>query len=421
MGGPQAQSVDSPQAVTDEAVRLLDGVEVHLAGVRLARDVVPGVGPRRFLHSGPPITLDELPGPMRGAIAGALILEGEAAGAAEAEAIIAAGEVELSPCHDAGGVGAMAGIVSPSTAVAVVESPAGERFSPLNEGLGRVLRMGAYDDDVIAQLRWLRDVAAPALDAAIQASEPIELIGLVAEALRRGDECHNRNVALSALLITRLAPALARTGRDPEDVARTLEYARDNPHFALPFGIGAGKALTDAAHGVAGSPIVTAMAGNGRRIGIRVSGLGDRWFTAPAPLGRARFFKGFSAGDATPAMGDSMIAEVAGFGAFAITAAPAITSFIGGTVAEGRDLVDQMRTICAGTSSRLLIPPDDYRGTPLGIDVHRVADTGIAPQVDNGMAHRDAGVGQVGAGITRFPVEPFAEASAALRAMGAAA
>lgn len=400
------------------ALEALDSTRVLLTGVRPAGEVIAGLGQRRFLHSGPPLTLDEAPGPMQGALTGGLVLEGQAAGTDEAAAMVAAGEVEIAPCHHAGAVGAMAGIVTPAMPVVVAESEGGARraYSPLNEGLGRALRFGSYDDETLRRLRWMADVAGPLLDRAIRASEAIDLTALVAEGLRRGDECHNRNVATSAALIALLAPALVREASDRADAADVLAYAAGNRHFGLPFSISMAKVLADTAHAADAGPIVTAISANGVRLGIRVGGTGDRWFTAPAPLGDARFFAGYDASAAQPVMGDSMIAETAGFGAFALTAAPAIVSFVGGTVEMARGVVEEMRGICAGESRRFVIPGDAFRGTPIGIDVHRVADSGVAPVIDNGISHRAAGVGQVGAGLTRLPLEPFADASAALRA-----
>jgi hypothetical protein len=252
------------------------------------------------------------------------------------------------------------------------------------------------------------------LDAAIGELGGIDLTELIAEGLRRGDECHNRNVATTANLVATLAPAAIRVA-SRDSAATVLAYAAQNRHFGLSFSISAAKALADAASHVPGSPIVTAIAGNGVRVGIRVSGTGNRWFTAPAPIGEARFFEGFDRADAQPLMGDSMITEAAGFGCFALTAAPAIVSFVGGTVAETAALVEEMRTICAGTSSRFTIPPAEFAGTPLGIDVHRVAESRTAPMVDNGISHRKAGIGQVGAGLTRLPLGPFLAASEQLR------
>jgi hypothetical protein len=394
----------------------LDTTSVRLAGVRAAGEVIPDVGPRRFLHSGPPVELEEAPAPMRGAIMGGLVLEEEAESIADAATILESGEVELVPCHDAGAVGAMAGIVTPRMPLVVAESEDGlhRAFAPLNEGLGRALRFGSHDDATLARLRWMSTTAGPVLDAAIGETGAIDLTELVAEGLRRGDECHNRNVATTANLVALLAPAAIRVA-SRADAADVLAHAAQNRHFGLSFSISVAKVLADAASHVPGSPIVTAVAGNGVRLGIRVSGTGDRWFTAPAPIGEARFFVGFDREDAQPLMGDSMITETAGFGCFAITAAPAIVSFVGGTVAEAGALVEAMRGICAGTSSRFRIPSSEFAGTPLGIDVHRVAESRTAPVVDNGISHREAGVGQVGAGLTRLPLEPFLEASEALR------
>jgi hypothetical protein len=304
----------------------------------------------------------------------------------------------------------MAGIVSPRMPVVVVGSGERRAFSPVNEGLGKALRFGSNDPATLDRLEWLADACGPALDEAIRASEPIDLTEMVAEGLRRGDECHNRNVASTAALMGRLAPAVAATQPGAE-AARVLAYGFGNRHFFLPFSIATGKLLADAAHGVEGSPVVTAMCGNGRRLGIRVSGLGDEWITAPAPLGEARFFDGFGPSDATPTMGDSFISEVAGWGAFALAAAPAIVSFIGGDVEQSRRLADEMRRIAVAESERMLIPGEGFRGTPLGIDAALVARLGIAPVVNNGIAHRDPGVGQVGAGITRMPLEPFERAA----------
>jgi len=420
VGAPE--SPGSSRTAVDQALEALDRTTVRLAGVRPAGEVSAEVGPRRFLHSGPPIGLEEAPGPMRGAIIGGLVLEGEADSVEDAAAIVDAGEVELAPCHEAGAVGAMAGIVTPRMPVVVAESADGSRraFAPLNEGLGKALRFGSYDEATLERLRWLAGTAGPVLDAAIGASEEIDLTELVAEGLRRGDECHNRNVATTATLVARLAPGAVRTA-SRDDAAEVLAYAAGNRHFGLSFSISTAKVLADAAGHLPDSPIVTAMAGNGVRFGIRVSGTGDRWFTAPAPLGDARWLEGFGPEDAQPLIGDSTITETTGFGCFALSASPAIVSYVGGTVASAAALVEEMRGICAGTSSRFTIPPAEFAGTPLGIDVHRVAESGTAPMVDNGISHREAGVGQVGAGLTRMPVAPFAEASEALRAATAGA
>ena len=407
----------SSSTTRDPAQKALDETRVVLRGVRPAGEVVDEVGRRRFLHSGPPLELDEVPGPMRGAILGALVFEGEAADLDAAQRILDNGEIELLSCHHAGGVGAMAGIVTPQMPVLVAENdarPSQQVFSPVNEGLGQALRFGSNDPKTLRRLRWIADVAAPILDSALADSDELDLTELVSEGLRRGDECHNRNVATTASLIAHLAPAIARTAPTAEQAAEVFTFAAGNRHFGLPFSMAAGKGIAVAASGVQSSPLVTAISGNGRRLGIRVSGTGDRWFLAPSPLGDARYFEGFSAEDATPTMGDSMISETVGFGGFALTAAPAITSFVGGTVAQSRALIEEMRSITVGESSRFLIPEEEFRGTPMGIDVHRVAETGIAPVINNGLAHRDPGRGQVGAGITRLPVEPFAEASAAL-------
>jgi hypothetical protein len=390
----------------------LDTARARVVGVRQAHTVTEAVGRRRYLHAGPPIELDELPGPMRGALAGALVFEGEAESLGAAGEIIDAGEVELSPCHAAGGVGAMAGIVTPHMPVVVVEADGGVvGFAPVNEGLGQALRFGSSTPEVLKRLDWLRDVAAPVLDAALAELGGIDVTAAQAEGLRRGDECHNRNVASTAALIAQLAPAIVGSDIPRADAAAVLSFLAGNPHTFLAFSMAAAKAVGLVAEPSLPAGIVTAIAANGRRVGIRVAGVGDGWFTAPAPLGKPKLFEGFAIEDACPMMGDSFMTETVGLGAFALSASPAIGSFVGITTAEATAVVAEMRRIAAGTSSRFLIPAEEFKGTPIGIDVRRVAETRISPVVNNGFAHREAGRGQVGAGMTRLPLEPFIEAA----------
>ncbi|MFE3022390.1 DUF1116 domain-containing protein [Streptomyces sp. NPDC059256] len=386
-------------------------------GVRRAGDVMNAVGPRRFLHAGPPLEQDELVGPMRGAVLGALVLEGEAPDLRGAEELLDSGAVSLAPCHSANAVGAMAGVISPSIPVVQVEgADARTAFAPLNEGLGEALRFGSTSDRVIARLRWMSDVLAPTLDAALTAAGGMDIIALQAEGLRRGDECHNRNVASTAALLAQLAPAVVRNTPDAQTAASVLEFLAGNPHTFLAFSMAAGKVVGDAAHAVQDTPgLVTAICANGRRLGLRVSGI-DGWITAPAPTGQPKVFSGFTIADACPAMGDSFMTETIGLGAFALTAAPAISSFVGGTHEEAVEVVHAMRQICRGSSNRFLIPSDNFAGTPVGIDVDLVCETGITPIVNNGFAHRQPGIGQVGAGLTRLPMEPFLTARDALAA-----
>jgi Protein of unknown function (DUF1116) len=395
------------------ALGVLDGTQVELTGVRLAGEVTGAVAPRRFLHAGPPIGLEELTGPMRAAVMGALVLEGEAADLEQAGAIIDAGEVELQSCNEVGATGLATGIISPHIPVVVGRGADGrESFAPLHEGNGQTLRYGAYGPETLERLRWLGEVVTPALDAAIAGGEPIDLIAIQAEGLRRGDECHNRNAATSAALALALAPALVRTS--PEIAAELIADMAINNQLFLSFSMIAAKVIADELHERAEPGIVTTIAANGRRVGIRVSGCGERWFTTEAPLGTPRVFEGYTLADACALMGDSFVTEVIGLGALASSAAPALASFLGADPSDGVAKVAEMREICAGTSSRFLLPFESYRGTPIGIVVERVVDSGVAPIVNGGFAHREPGVGMVGAGVVRLPLQPFTDASEAL-------
>ena len=381
-----------------------------------AGEAIPGIGARTILHAGPPIGWADMCGPMQGAIVGAILYEGWESDGDAATALAASGEITFAPCHHHSAVGPMAGIVSPSMPVWVVaeRTGGGHAFCSLNEGLGRVLRFGANDAEVLTRLGWMKDELAPVLAGALAGMGGIELKPIMAQALHMGDEVHNRNAAASSLLLKRLVPALLAGEADRAAVARVVEFMAGNDHFFLNLSMAACKAMLDAAHGIPGSSMVTAMARNGVCFGIRVSGTGDRWFTAPAPVIEGLFFPGYGIADANPDLGDSTITESAGLGGFAMAAAPAIVQFVGGAPADAIANSVEMGHITLGRNDAFTLPALNFAGTPAGIDIRAVADSGIAPVINTGIAHRAAGVGQVGAGITRAPLSCFSQAVAAL-------
>ena len=406
-------AVDAANRVTLD--RILTAHQV-LVDVRPAIEVVPGMTRDMVLHAGPPITWDRMSGPLRGGIVGALIYEGLATTWQEAERLVASGAIRFAPCHHHAAVGPMAGATTASMPVLVVENrTAGNRaYSTINEGLGKVLRYGAYAPDVIDRLRWFRDVLGPALGEAVRRTGGVDLRTLIGQAVQMGDECHNRNRAASALLIKALAPEIAALDLPAAERRRILAFAASNEHLFLNVGMAACKAAMDAAHGVADSTIVTTMARNGTDFGIRVGGLGDRWFTGPAQTPEGLYFPGFSPGDANPDIGDSAITETGGLGGFAMGGAQAVVQFIGGTPAEALEYTRLMYEITLGESTAYRLPALDFRGTPTGIDVRLVVQTGILPQIDTGMAHREPGIGQVGAGLVKPPRVCFDRAFEAL-------
>ena len=393
------------------AVARILGARPRLVDVRPARQAIPGLDGRTILHAGPPITWPRMCGPMRGALVGAVLLEGWAPDPEAAAALAERGEVRVEPCHHCGAVGPMAGILSPSMPVAVVENAEGgnRAFATLNEGLGRVLRFGACDGEVLARLRWLADTLAPALRAALEVGGPIDLKVLIAQALQMGDECHNRNHAATSLFVRALAPRLIRAADGPT-AAAVFDFLLGNNHFFLNLSMAACKATLDAAHGVEGATVVTAMARNGVEFGIRVSGTGEAWFTAPAPVVDGLYFPGYGPADANPDLGDSAITETAGIGGFAMAGAPAIVRFVGGTPADALACTREMYQITLARNAEYALPTLDFAGTPTAIDIRRVVDSGVAPVINTGIAHREPGVGQIGAGIVRAPLACFGAA-----------
>lgn len=400
-----------------EALRRITGARCLLRDLRPAQDVVPGLEGRMLLHAGSPLTWETACGPMRGALAGACLYEGWARSIGDAEDLLKRGEIRLAPCHEHDAVGPMAGVVSPSMPVFVVENESfGNRaYSTLNEGIGKVLRYGANDGGVIARLSWLADDVAPVLGLAIRRTDGLDLTSLIAQALHMGDELHNRNKAATSLFARAVAAHLVEgDGRTPAAVADIFRYLAEVDHFFLNLAMAASKAALDPASGIDGGAIVTAMCRNGTDFGIRTAGTGDQWFTAPATMVEGLYFPGFGPEDANPDLGDSAVTETAGLGGFALAAAPAITQFVGGTPEMARRITDEMYGITLGEHPQYTIPALDFRGTPVGIDLLKVARSRVAPMLDTGIAHREPGIGQIGAGIVRVPIEPFDEALVAL-------
>lgn len=409
-------------AVVEEAnkrtvERVLEGEPV-LVGMERAQEVIPGMGPRSIFHSGPPLTWERMcPGVQR-AVLGAIIFEGWAKDRESALALVINNEVEFSPNHSHSAVGPMTGIISPSMPVWVVENRKfGNRaYATLNEGRGVTLWYGDFDDSTIERLVWFRDVFGPSLKKALdKQSGTINPFNLVAQGLSMGDDVHVRCQATTALLIKELVPLIAEAGVDSSDIAEMVRFMAKNNTFSLNLAMAAGKAVMDAAHGVPNSTIVTAMTRNGTDFGLRVGGLGDEWFITDAPaLEDCLYYTGFSVEDAVADIGDSSIIETAGFGGMTFACAPTIASFVGGGVKDAIALNKQMASITYGKNKNFAIPNMDFAGSPTGLDIRKVVGSGIVPIIDTGVIHKDAGIGQIGAGVAHAPINVFEQAVLAM-------
>ncbi len=384
-----------------------------LKTVATARDVIPGMRDNLLLHAGPPITWERASGPMRGAIVGALIFEGLATDWESAEKLVTSGKIDLEPCHEHDSVGPMAGVTSASMKVYVIENVThgNKAYCNLNEGYGKVLRYGAYSEEVLAKLHWMNDTMSTMLTEALALMENgLDMRALLAESLHMGDEGHNRNKAGSIMYTTKLAPYIVQTTASDADKAEVLQFLGDNALSVLNPVMAACKAMADAGHGVEGSTVMTIMARNGTDLGIRVSGLGDRWFTGPVGQPDGLYFPGFTAEDASGDIGDSTITETAGIGAFAMASAPAIVTFISGTPEMAINTTMEMYEITVGEHAAFTMPVLAFRGTPVGVDIRKVVELGIRPQINTGIAHKEPGVGQVGAGLVLPPMNVFEDA-----------
>ncbi len=410
--------VVSIDAANQQAVARMLGSQPVLVGIARAGEVIPGMDKHRILHAGPPIDWSRMSGPLRGAVIGGMIFEGLAQNEHEAVGLIERGEVEFAPCHHHQAVGPMAGVTTASMPVYIVENkPFGNRaYSNLNEGYGKVLRYGAYSEEVLRRLHWLTDTYARLVGPALERAGGIDMRNLIAQQIQMGDDGHNRNKAGSAMFARLLAPHLVRVGGSVDDLASVYAYLAENDLAVLNPVMAACKATCDAAHGIEGSTVVTAMARNGTDFGIRISGLQDAWFNAPATVPVGLFFPGYTQDDANPDIGDSTITETAGIGAFAMAAAPAIVKFVGGTPKMAFEATLEMYEITVTENPAFGIPPLDFRGTPTGIDIRKVVRTGITPRINTGIAHRRPGIGQIGAGLVRPPMACFEQALEAMAA-----
>ncbi|MGD2126954.1 MAG: DUF1116 domain-containing protein [Desulfobacteraceae bacterium] len=400
------------EEANQEAASRILRAKPALVDISTAGEAIPGMKRHMILHAGPPVSWERMCGPMRGAVIGGLIFEGLAKHRDEAEELAASSDILFDPCHHHSAVGPMAGVVTWSMPVWVLENKTfGNRaYCPLNEGLGKVLRYGAFSEEVIARLKWMAEELAPILRKALLKHGEVDMKSLISQALQMGDEGHNRNRAGTSLFIRELAPCLVLLDEDREKIAKVLVFMNENDHFFLNLSMPSCKCTVDPASNIEGSSVIVTMARNGTEFGIRVSGLGDRWFTGQASMVDGLYFPGFSAADAAPDIGDSVITETAGIGGFAMAAAPAIVKFVGGTPKDAINFTQHMYEITVTENDTYQIPNLDFRGTPTAIDLVKVVETGILPAINTGIAHKDPGIGMVGAGLVRPPETCFHDA-----------
>jgi len=403
---------DKIKKANDEVMNRILNAKPMLIGIGIAKEEIPGMDKKTILHAGPPLEWERMSGPLKGAIIGGLIYEELAANEEEAIKLAESGEIKFDSCHHHETVGPMAGVVTSSMPVWILknESYGNNSYCTLNEGLGKVLRYGAYSEEVIERLKWIENTLAPVLKETLELSGKIDLKSMIAQVVQMGDEGHNRNKAGTSLLIRELAPYLVLTKFTDEEKSKVLKFMNSNDHFFLNLTMPACKCTLDPASDIKYSTIVNTMSRNGTDFGIRVSGLGNRWFTAPAEIVKGLLFPGFTEEDANPDIGDSVITETTGLGGFAMAGAPAIVQFVGGTPQDAMNFTKTMYEITASENNTYKIPNLNFRGTPTGIDVKKVIETGILPIINTGIAHKDAGVGQVGAGLVRPPMKCFEDA-----------
>lgn len=398
-------------------VRRMFDSEPVLVDVVRAGDVVPGMTERTILTSGPKTNPRRYRGGQRRAIAFGAVFEGIAESVDDAFDLLDAGDLDVRPCQEHGCVGSVAGIYTASMPVLVVKDRVHGNlaFCNLYEGKSpRRLNYGVYDEEVAAGLRFLEEVIAPVLSATLRDGADIPLKPLMRRAVNMGDELHSRNTAASLLFARELFPRLLDLAPEMRaDVDRTLAFLAENDYFFLRLSMAAAKAIADAAHGVPGASVVSGMCLSGHEFGIRVSGLGDEWIRGPLPTSEAKLFEGYGEDDIEWLGGESCMTEVVGLGGFAQATAPALQAYQGGSPDAMRETNLSMYAITVAENEDFKIPYLGYRGTPTGIDVLAVVESGILPVIDAGLAGKDGG--QIGAGTLRPPIECFEAAAERIR------
>jgi len=397
------------EKANEDAVQRLMAGEPVLVDIVPAGKVVPGMQDRMITHAGPPIEWQRMCGAQKGGVIGQVIYEGWARNVEEAKALLDKGAIRLEPNHHHQAVGPMAGTISPSAPVWVVENRAFGNRAFCRQVEGRQ-QFGDYSAPALQGLALWRDVWAPALRQALLKMGGLNLKPIITQALQMGDELHNRHTASSSLFANAMAVAMVEADIPKSELLPTLKYVTNHNLIFLGLAMACGKAIADPTVGIEYSTLVTAMCRNGVEFGIRVSGLGDQWFTAPAPAVNGLYLPGYSAADAGLDMGDSAITETVGWGGFVIGGAPGILPLVGGTPEEALAYSREMKKITAAVHPTYRMPALGFVGAPLGIDIRKVVQTGITPIIDTAIAHRDPGYPIIGAGLTRPPLDCFKQA-----------
>jgi len=394
------------EQANEEAANRIISAEPVLVDVAPAEEVIPGLEDRMILHAGPPVKWENMSGGQKGSIIGIMLYENWVKTKKEAIKLLEEGAIKLEPNHHHQAVGPMAGTISRSMWVFVVENQAGKNRAFCRQ-IEKNQQFGDYSSEAIQNLINFQEIWAPSLSAALKQMGGLQLKPLITRALQMGDELHNRQTAASSLFANALTIPLFKSGLPQEKILPTLGYLINHEMFFLGLSMAAAKSAADSARGIKYSTLVTAMARNGTEFGIQVSGLEGEWFTAPAPSVDGLYLPGFGEKDAGFDTGDSAITETVGWGGFVLAGAPAILSFVGGTPEEAIEYSRSMRRITAKTSPDYLIPALGFEGTAVGIDIRKVVKTNITPIIDTAMIHKKPGYPIIGAGLVHPPIECF--------------
>jgi hypothetical protein len=400
-----------------KAVDNILSAEAVLVDMRPAREAVPGFKDNLITHAGPPISWDRMLKVQKIAVLNAIVSEGLAETAQEADALVRRQEVTVEPNHKYGNVSGMCGVTSASNPVFIFkDSVHGNTSTDWMQT--DMTSFGDTYERGIKEVTFVRETLAPVMAATIKHAGGFNVKELLARGLQMGDELHGSFDATRGILMNWILPHIVRTDFPKETLGQVGDYFMGNGGrwFCGNLMMGGCKVMMDAAKGIKYSSIVTAMARNGVDFGIKVSTLGDAWFIGPAGEIKGFLFPGFTAGDAAPDIGDSAISESRGLGGTALPASPSQARLFGGGLEEAVQHTKAMQKVSILEDPLFRIPYMDFVGVPVGIDIRKVLELNTVPRIDTGIAHKDGGHGIIGTGIADAPIEAFKKAIAAFAA-----
>jgi hypothetical protein len=408
---------DEIEQANRKAVDRIFAAEALIVDLKPAIKAIPGYKANLVTHAGPPIEWDRMCKVQKLAVINAIRFEGLADTPEKADRRVRTGEVLVEPNHNYDNVSGMCGVTSASMPVFVVQDKVhGNQAYDWQQT--DMTSFGQSYEEGVKEIEFVQNTLAPVMAAAIRHAGGLNVKQLLAQGLQMGDELHGLFDATRGAFLGWILPHILRTDFPKETLAQVGDYFNTygGRWYCGNMMMGACKVMMDSARGIKYSTIVTAMARNGVEFGIKVSGMGDKWFLGPASPITGFMFPGFKVEESELDIGDSAISETRGLGGTALPSSPSQARLLGEDFQTAVNHTRAMREVSVSEDQLFRIPYMDFSGVPVGIDIRKVVQTSIVPKIDTGMAHKEGGHGIIGTGITEAPIQAFKNAVVAFAA-----